>query len=83
MHGTCGKHCPTFLILSNDSILRTALSELRVNSLKFEHLSKTKEQKRRSHWCEIHTLMRRSDWWEIHTLNDLIGASNIPLYTLT
>ena len=26
---------------------------------------------------------RRSDWCEIHTLNDLINASNIPLYTLT
>ena len=24
--------------------------------------------------------MRRSDWCEIHTLNDLIGASNIPLF---
>ena len=30
-------------------------------------------------WCEIHTLMQRSDWCEILTLNDLIGASNIPL----
>ena len=42
--------------------------------------SQTKEQKRRSDWCEIHTLMRRSDWCEKHTLNDLIGASNIPLF---
>ena len=41
--------------------------------------SQTKEQKRRSDWCEIRTLMRRSDWCEIHTLNDLIGANNIPL----
>ena len=29
--------------------------------------SQTKEQKRRSDWCEIHTLMRRSDWCEQHT----------------
>ena len=41
--------------------------------------SQTKEQKRRSDWCEMHTLMRRSDWCEIHTINDLTGASNILL----
>ena len=41
--------------------------------------SQTKEQKRRSDWCEIRTLMRPSDWCEIHTLNDLISARNIPL----
>ena len=34
-------------------------------------------------WCEIHTLMQRSDWCEILTLNDLIGASNIPLSVYT
>ena len=56
----------TFFILKDDSILRTALSESPITSLKFEH-SQTKEQKRRSDWCEI------------HTLNDVIGASNIPL----
>ena len=30
---------PTFLILKDDSILRTALSESPITSLKFEHLS--------------------------------------------
>ena len=42
-----------------------------------------------SYWLmwdtEIHTLMWQSDWHEIHTLKcrDLIGVSNIPLYSLT
>ena len=42
-----------------------------------------------SYWLmwdtEIHTLMWQSDWHEIHALKcrDLIGASNIPLHSLT
>ena len=35
--------------------------------------SQTKEQKRHSDWCKIHTLIWRSDWCQIH----------IPLYMLT
>ena len=69
---------PTFLVLKDDSILRPALSESPITSLNFEHLL-NQRKKRRSEWCEIHSLMRRSDWCEIHTLNDLIDASNIPL----
>ena len=34
----------TFLILNDDSNLRTALSETRVNLLKFEHLSNQKKK---------------------------------------
>ena len=41
----------------------------------------TKDQKRRSDWCEIYTLMRRSDWCEIPTLHDLIGARYLS-YTI-
>ena len=35
---------PTFLILNDDSNLRTALSETRVNLLKFEHLSNQRKK---------------------------------------
>ena len=69
---------PTFLILKDDSILRTAFSESPITSLKLKQLS-NQRIKRRSDWCEIHTLMRRSDYCEIHTLNNVIGASSIPL----
>ena len=34
----------TFLFLRDDSIWRAALSESPISSLKFEHLSQTKEQ---------------------------------------
>ena len=56
----------TFLILKDDSILRTALSESLITSLKFEHFS-NQRTKRRSDWCEIHTLMGRSDWCKQYT----------------
>ena len=46
----------TFLILKDDSILWTALSESSITSLKFEHLS-NQRTKRRSDWCEIHTTL--------------------------
>ena len=74
---------PTFLILNDDSNLRTALSETRVNSLKFEHLSNKK--KKNDTLIGARYIPQCGDLIDAkkHTLNDLISASNIPLYTLT
>ena len=70
---------PTFLILNDDSNLRTALSETRVNLLKFEHLSKNDTLIGARYIPQCGDLIDAKK----HTLNDLISASNIPLYTLT
>ena len=66
---------PTFLILKDDSILRTAPSESRVNSLKFEHLSNQRTKTTlwlvrdtylsTAIWLVRDTYPKQSDWCDI------------------
>ena len=50
----------TFLILNDDSNLRTALSETRVNLLKFEHLSN--QRKKTTLWLVRDTYPNAAIW---------------------
>ena len=63
---------PTFLILKDDSILRTTLSESPITSLKFEHLSNQRTETtlwlvrdtypNAAIWLVRNTYLKRSDW---------------------
>ena len=74
---------PTFLILRDDCIQRTALSESPITSLKFEHLSNQRTKTtlwlvrdtnpNAAIWLVRDTYSKRSDWCKQHTI----------LYTLT
>ena len=67
---------PTFLILNDYSILRTALSKSHVNLLNFEHLLNQRTKK--TLWFLRDTYPKCSDWCEQHT----ILYANVVLFIL-
>ena len=67
---------PTFLILNDYSILRTALPKSHVNLLNFEHLLNQRTKK--TLWFLRDTYPKCSDWCEQHT----ILYANVVLFIL-
>ena len=67
---------PTFLILNDYSILRTALPKSHVNLLNFEHLLNQRTKK--TLWFLRDTYPKCSDWCEQHT----ILYANLVLFIL-